>query len=216
MSRTGLFLVLEGGEGVGKSTHALLLAEWLTSRGIPVHSAREPGGTPLGEAVREVLLHQGGLDIPAESELLLMLAARAAFVRDVVRPALERGEVMLADRFEYSTFVYQGIGRGLGLERARELNSFATGGLRPDLVVVLDLPPERAAARRRLAGRMEDRIEGEGEAFLTRIHEGYRTVAAADPRAVLVDGDGSPDEVQNRIREVLRARFPEPFGSTQG
>ncbi len=214
MSQTGRFVVLEGGEGVGKSTHALLLTEWFTSLGLSFTCAREPGGTRLGEAVREVLLHHRDLDIPAESELLLMLAARAAFVRDVVRPALERGEIMLADRFEYSTFVYQGIGRGLGLERARELNAFATGGVRPDLVVVLDLSPERAAARR--VGRREDRIEGEGQAFLARIHEGYRTVAARDDHAVLVDADGTPEEVQTRIRQVLKDRLPEPFGSTEG
>ncbi len=214
MSQTGRFVVLEGGEGVGKSTHALLLTEWFTSLGLSFTCAREPGGTRLGEAVREVLLHHRDLDIPAESELLLMLAARAAFVRDVVRPALERGEIMLADRFEYSTFVYQGIGRGLGLERARELNAFATGGVRPDLVVVLDLSPERAAARR--VGRREDRIEGEGQAFLARIHEGYRTVAARDDHAVLVDADGTPEEVQTRIRQILKDRLPEPFGSTEG
>jgi len=214
VSQTGRFVVLEGGEGVGKSTHALLLTEWFTSLGLSFTCAREPGGTRLGEAVREVLLHHRDLDIPAESELLLMLAARAAFVRDVVRPALERGEIMLADRFEYSTFVYQGIGRGLGLERARELNAFATGGVRPDLVVVLDLSPERAAARR--VGRREDRIEGEGQAFLARIHEGYRTVAARDDHAVLVDADGTPEEVQTRIRQVLKDRLPEPFGSTEG
>ncbi len=199
---------------MGKSTHALLLTEWFTSLGLSFTCAREPGGTRLGEAVREVLLHHRDLDIPAESELLLMLAARAAFVRDVVRPALERGEIMLADRFEYSSFVYQGIGRGLGLERARELNAFATGGVRPDLVVVLDLSPERAAARR--VGRREDRIEGEGHAFLARIHEGYRTVAARDDHAVLVDADGTPEEVQTRIRQVLKDRLPEPFGSTEG
>jgi len=216
VSRAGLFLVLEGGEGVGKTTHALLLADWFASLGLTVTRAREPGGTRLGEAIRHVLLHHRDLAIPPESELLLMLAARAAFVREVVRPALARGEIMLSDRFEYSTFVYQGLGRGLGLERARQLNAFATGGLRPDLVVVLDLPPAGAAARRRREGRTDDRIEGEGEGFLTRIHEGYRALAAGDPHAVVVDGQGTSEEVQERIRSVLRARFPEPFGSTEG
>ncbi|TVR61969.1 MAG: dTMP kinase [Gemmatimonadales bacterium] len=216
MSRTGLFLVLEGGEGVGKTTHALLLAQWFASLGLAVTRAREPGGTRLGEAIREVLLHHREMEIPPESELLLMLAARAAFVREVVRPALARGEIMLADRFEYSTFVYQGLGRGLGLDRARDLNAFATGGIRPDLVVVLDLPPSGAAARRRSAGRADDRIEGEGEAFLTRIHAGYRVLAEGDPDAVVVDAEGTPEEVQARIRSVLRVRFPEPFGSTEG
>lgn len=216
MSGTGLFLVLEGGEGVGKTTHALLLDQWFTSLGLTVTRAREPGGTRLGEAVRDVLLHHRDMEISPESELLLMLAARAAFVREVVRPALARGDIMLADRFEYSTFVYQGLGRGLGLERARALNAFATGGLCPDLVVVLDLPPARAADRRRSSGDADDRIEGEGEAFLARIHEGYRALAQGDPGAVVVDGEGTPDEVQERIRSVLRVHFPEPFGSAEG
>ena len=126
-----LFIVLEGGDGVGKTTHVALLSAWFTALGLPHVSTREPGGTPVGEAIRSVVLGRPGLDMPDETELLLILAARAAFVRDVVRPALERGETVLADRFSLSTLAYQGYGRGLDLERVRQAIDFATGGLAP-------------------------------------------------------------------------------------
>ncbi len=217
MSRTpGLFIVLEGGEGVGKTTQARRLADWMQSRGIPHTLAREPGGTRVGEAIRGVLLDQKELSMPSETELLLMLAARAAFVQEVVRPALEAGEVMLSDRFECSTFVYQGLGRGLGLDRVREMNTFATGGVTPDLTLVLDLPTQVALRRQAVAGKVADRIEGEGASFLERVGEGYRTLAAEDPRAVLVDAQGDPDQVQLRLQGLLTERFPEPFRPSQG
>ncbi len=215
-SRRGYFIVLEGGEGTGKSTQLRRLAAWLAERGVPHCVAREPGGTPVGEGIRDLLLERKALRMPAETELLLMLAARAAFVREVVEPALDRGEVMLSDRFETSTFVYQGIARGLGLDRTRMLNRFATGGLEPDIVLVLDLPVDEGIARRRREGRGEDRIEAEGSAFLERVRDGYREVAISDPRAVLVDGAGELDEVQGRILELLGRRFPELFGAGEG
>ena len=139
MSR-GHFIVLEGGEGVGKTTQLRLLTEWAEGLGLRLSATREPGGTEVGEAIREVLLHRVEMAMPSETELFLMLAARAAFVRDVVRPALERGEIVVADRFDLSTLAYQGFGRGLDMEKVRRMNAFATGGLRPDLYVVLDLP----------------------------------------------------------------------------
>ena len=122
------FVVLEGVEGSGKSTQVRLLSAWLAEMGVAHATTREPGGTAVGEAIRGVLLDRDGLEMPPETELLLVLAARAAFVRDVVRPALERGETVLADRFDLSTFAYQGFGRGLDLETVRRLNEFATGG----------------------------------------------------------------------------------------
>jgi len=212
----GLFVVLEGGEGVGKTTQAQLLSGWLEEQGIRHHLGREPGGTVVGEAIRDVLLERTELAMPPETELLLMLAARAAFVREVVRPVLARGEMMIADRFEYSTFVYQGMARGLGLERVRELNVFATGGLAPDLVLILDVPPELSLDRQLREGRPADRIEGEGEAFLLRVHRGYRELAAMDPHAELVSGEGDAGTVHRRIRDVLERRFPEPFGPGAG
>ena len=210
-AQEGLFLVLEGVEGVGKTTQARLLLEWMEGLGLPARLGREPGGTVAGEAIREILLVRDGLEIQAETELLLMLAARAAFVREVVRPLLEAGGIMLADRFETSTFAYQGFGRGLPLVEIQRLNRFATGGLRPDLVLVLDLPWEEGRARQQREGKAADRIESAGDAFLERVRVGYRRLAEDGSDVVLVDGSASPERVQEEIRSILRARFPETF-----
>lgn len=207
--RRGLFLVVEGVEGAGKTTQVDRIVRWLDLLGAPVVRAREPGGTPVGEAVREVLLDRAGLRIGAESELLLMLAARAAFVRDVVRPALDRGAVMVADRFEQSTFAYQGYGRGLPLEEIRRLNTFATGGLRPDLVLALDVAAAEGRRRQRRSGKVEDRIESAGDGFLDRVAAGYRALAREDERVVLIDARPAADRVESSIRRTVQERFPE-------
>lgn len=146
----GLFIVLEGVEGSGKTTQARLLGERLARAGIDHLVTREPGGTATGEEIRRLLLHGG--EVPARAELLLMLAARAVFVEEVVRPALARGAVVVADRYELSTLAYQGYGRGLPLDEVRRMNAFATGGLTADLTLVLDVPPEVGAARRAREG----------------------------------------------------------------
>ena len=208
----GLFLVLEGVEGAGKTTQARLLEEWLEGLGKSVTTTREPGGTALGEAVRAVLLERSELEVPPESELLLVLAARAAFVKDVVRPALARGDVVVADRFSLSTFAYQGHGRGLDLEEVRRLDAFARGGLEPDLTLLLDLPPDEGAGRQRAAGKGSDRIEGAGEAFHARVASGYRALAASgDHRVCVVDARGTPEAVHGRVRAALRKAFPAAF-----
>lgn len=212
MQRRGLFIVLEGVEGAGKSTQARLLSLWMDELGIPHTLAREPGGTPVGEAIRAIVLDKGELTMPPETELFLILGARAAFVRDVVRPALEEGKVVLADRFDLSTFAYQGFGRGLDLEQVRQANAMATGGLRPELTMVLDLPVEMGLERKGGAGA-GDRIEREGEAFLTRVREGYRRLAAEDPVARIIEAEGAPEELQRTLRRVLGETFPGTFPS---
>jgi len=209
------FIVLEGVEGSGKSTQIRLLDAWLDSVGLQHVRAREPGGTRVGEAIRDVLLHGGDEEMVAETELLLMLAARAAFVREVVRPALEAGSTVLADRFDFSTFAYQGHGRGLPLDRVRELNRFATGGLVPDLVVVLDLPPEVGRERQAREGKTLDRIERAGPGFMDRVRSGYRNLAASEGNARMIDGRGTPEEVHARLRALLESSFPETFRHTQ-
>jgi dTMP kinase len=214
--RRGLFIVVEGVEGAGKTTQVSLLLDWLRAQGVPAVRAREPGGTPVGEAVREVLLERRELDVGPESELLLMLAARAAFVRDVVAPALREGKVMVSDRFDFSTFAYQGYGRGLPLDRIRVLNDFATGGLRPDLVLVLDLPAGQGRARQIGAGKEEDRIEAAGVDFLDRVAAGYRTLGAEEPHARLVDATPEVEVVQEALRRILVDHFPEPLGAGRG
>lgn len=207
------FIVLEGVEGAGKSTQVGLLGAWLTAAGIPWISAREPGGTPVGEAIRSVLLDARDLDVPAETELFLMLGARAAFVRDVVRPALARGEVVIGDRFDLSSFAYQGYGRGIPLDDVRRLNDVATGGLRPDAYVVLDVPVDEGVARQQVEGGAPDRIEAAGHEFLTRVRSGYLDLAEADGRAHAIDGRGDAEKVHRRIRALLGSLFPETFPS---
>ncbi len=207
----GLFLVLEGVEGAGKTTQTGLLAEWLTSLGHRVTATREPGGTAVGEAVRGVLLDRAELDIPPESELLLMLAARAAFVRDIVRPALARGEIVVADRFSLSTLAYQGYGRGLELGMVRRLDAFARAGLAPDLTLVFDLAPEEGVRRQQAAGKGRDRIEQAGEAFHARVSAGYRELARSEEGVQSIDALGTPDAVHERVRAALQGAFSGTF-----
>lgn len=206
----GLFIVLEGVEGAGKSTQARLLDEWLQELGLPRTLAREPGGTPVGEAIRRVVLDKGELTMPAETELFLILAARSAFTREVVRPALDAGHVVVADRYDLSTFAYQGYGRGLDLDTIRGANEVATGGLRPRLYLILDLPVD-AGLERKSGGERSDRIEREGAMFLTRVREGYQALAGTLSNAVLIPAQGTPEDVQGSIRKALLERFPETF-----
>lgn len=212
----GLFLVLEGVEGAGKSTQAARLSEWLTTRGVRHVATREPGGTAVGEALRSLVLARTDLDISPETELLAILAARAAFVRDVVRPALARGEVVLSDRYDLSTLAYQGFGRGLDLDEIRRIGAFATGDLRPDLVVVLDVSIAEGAERQRRQGKDADRFEGEGERFLSRVRDGYVALARSEPGVRTVDGRGTADAVHERIVRLLQAEFPETFAPADG
>ncbi|NNF37506.1 MAG: dTMP kinase [Gemmatimonadetes bacterium] len=210
------FIVLEGVEGAGKTTQIRLLSAWLDALGVEYVTAREPGGTEVGEAIRGLLLAHREEGVPDETELLLMLAARAAFVRRVVRPALEAGRVVLADRFDLSTFAYQGYGRGLDLDAVARMNAFATGGLRPDAELVLDLPASAGAARQAQEGSEADRIENEGTGFLERVREGYRELAAERADAHLIDALDTPEGVQRRLRELLSGLFPETFAVREG
>jgi dTMP kinase len=209
-----MFLVLEGGEGSGKSTQARLLGEWLTRLGVEHVVTREPGGTGVGEQIRQVLLHGG--EVPARTELLLMLAARAAFVDEVVRPALDGGAVVVADRYELSSFAYQGYGRGLPLEQVRAANAMATGGLRPDLTIILDVPPEEGSARRSRAGSGQDRIERAGADFHRSVVEAYRLLALSEPDIVTLTGTGAPEAVHEAITDLLARRYPETFRAGLG
>ncbi len=203
--------MLEGVEGAGKTTQTARLAEWLRARGRAVTATREPGGTRVGEAVRAVLLERADLELPAETELLLVLAARVAFVRQVVEPALTRGEIVVADRFSLSTLAYQGYGRGLDLVTVRRMDAFARAGVEPDLVLVLDLPIEEGVQRQRAAGKGSDRIERAGAAFHERVAAGYRALAREGVLAGgligVVDALGTPDAVHERVRAALREAF---------
>jgi dTMP kinase len=206
--------VFEGIEGAGKTTQVRLLGEWLESRGIPHLVTREPGGTAIGEEIRRLLLM--GDAVPDRTELLLMLAARAAIVETRIVPALAEGRIVVADRYELSTLAYQGAGRQLDADLIRELNAFATAGLRPDLTLLLDVPLAVGDGRRAEAGAGPDRIEQAGRAFHERVAGAYRLLAGSEAGVARVDGTGEPAAVHERVKGLLRARFPETFARAMG
>jgi dTMP kinase len=207
----GLFLAFEGVEGAGKSTQVALLAGALRQRGHEVVVAREPGSTPLGERIRETTLGDPDLAIPPRSELFLMLAARAAFVEQLVRPALARGCTVIADRFELSTLAYQGAGRGLDLERVRACNAFATDGLAPHLTLLLELHPDAGAERQRAAGKRFDRMEREDREFHARVARGYTALAERIPGLARVDAAGEIEAVHRLVVEAVGAAIRRNF-----
>jgi len=228
---SGLFITFEGTEGGGKSTQIQLLAQRLRSRQRTVRVLREPGGTPIGEEIRHTLKHsEANRAMTSEAELLLMNASRAQLVREVIRPALAAGEVVLCDRFYDSTTAYQGHGRRLDPAHVRAIIDFAVGEVRPHLTLLLDVPLAVSEARRlsRQAKLLEvpapaggaahvplafneplrDRMEEADRAFFERVHEGYRSLAAAEPRRVrVIDATRSIEEVSLSIWEVVAPMF---------
>jgi len=215
----GVFVVLEGGEGVGKTTQWARLADTLRAVGHDVVAVREPGGTPAGDAIRTLLLDPAS-QLAAESEALLFAASRAQLVRDVIEPALHRGAVVLVDRFLLSTYAYQGAGRGLAMPSLQAVNHFATGGLAPDLTLLLSLPLAEAQARMHARGAA-DRMEREHLSFHERVREAFDRALTPEWQAVhpeigpvvAVAADQSPDAVTVRCLEALVARWPERFAA---
>jgi dTMP kinase len=195
-----MFITFEGVDGSGKSTQAELLAGWLRGQGRTVLTTREPGGTPVGEAVRDLVLH--GDELSPWTEAALFAAARAEHVELAIRPALERGEDVVCDRYLDSSVAYQGIARGLGEARVLELNLAVTGGLLPDRTFLVLVDPEEA---RRRGGEYRDRIERETEEFMRRADEAFRSLAASYPaRIVALDGDRPAEEIAEEVREHVR------------
>jgi dTMP kinase len=182
----GLFIAFEGGDGAGKSTQAARLAEALESRGLKVLRTREPGGTPIGEKLRSLVLDHGHGHIDAHTEALIFAASRAAHAGQVIRPALERGDIVLTDRYIDSSVAYQGAGRGLGTGAVRTLNEWATEGLQPDLTVLLDVDPADGRRRRTAGDAAEDRLESEADEFHALIRDAFLQLAASRPEAYLV------------------------------
>ena len=200
----GVFIVFEGPEGSGKSTQARLLAERLTAEGRSVVLTREPGGTPIAEQVRTILLDPANCAMLPEAEALLYSAARAQHVGDVIRPELERGAVVICDRFADSTLAYQGGGRGLSIDDLRTIQRFATGGLTPTLRILVDVPVE-VGLRRRFGVEAEvNRLDVAGAEFHERVRASYLAMAAQDEASwVVVDGDDTVEAVEERIRQAV-------------
>ena len=198
MATRGVFVVLEGGDGCGKSTQARLLVARLRELGREVVATREPGATEAGAAIRSVVL--GGGDLDPRAEALLIAADRAEHVAEVIRPALERGAVVVSDRYIPSSLAYQGVGRGLGVEEIARLSEWATGGLQPDLVIVLDVPASQAAGRR--AGP-EDRMEREPDSFRAAVNQAYGDLASRFGWT-LIDGAEPVEAVAEEIWAAVR------------
>ncbi|AFM33999.1 MULTISPECIES: dTMP kinase [Stutzerimonas] len=208
----GLFVTLEGPEGAGKSTNREYLAERLRACGVDVVLTREPGGTPLAERIRELLLTPADEPMAVDTELLLVFAARAQHLAQVIRPALERGAVVLCDRFTDATYAYQGGGRGLSIERIAQLEVFVQGELRPDLTLIFDLPVEVGLARAAARGRL-DRFEQEGLRFFESVRRAYLERAKAAPSRYRIIDAGQP---LNVVQQDVQALIPDLMGRLDG
>jgi dTMP kinase len=203
----GLFVTFEGGEGTGKSTQIARLAARLGARGLEPVITREPGGTPLAEGIRALLLDRGRAPGPV-AEAFLMEAARADLVAQVIRPALAAGRVVLCDRYDDSTLAYQGAGRGLDPEALRAWNRAATGGLTPDLTLLFDLDPAAGLARRAGAEGETNRLDREPREFHARVREGYLALARAEPgRFLVLDASLPPEALEARVWEGVVPRL---------
>ncbi len=200
-----MFISIEGADGVGKTTQARLLADALSGQAYRVASLRDPGSTALGEALRELILRRAEIPVGAMAEMLLYMAARAQLVEEAIRPALAQGSIVICDRYLLSNVVYQGYGCGLDVNRLWEIGQFITGGLLPDLTVVLDLPEEVASVRRKTR---TDRIESRDEEFHRRIRYGFLAEASKNPEKIMVlDARPPIQEVHRQILTLIMSRL---------
>ena len=203
-----MFITLEGPEGSGKTTQIELLVAWLGEQGYDVVLTREPGGTDIGTQIRDVLHDPANTAMAATAEILLYSADRAQHVAEFITPFLAEGKIVISDRYYDSTLAYQGYGRGLDLEALQAITAFATGGLKPDLTLYLDIAPEKGLERRQTGGGEWNRLDAEALEFHQRVREGYLELIEQEPeRWVVVDADGSVEEVQEEIRERVGARL---------
>ena len=203
------FITFEGSEGCGKSTQVKRLVVRLKKNGVPFTLTREPGGTPIGESIRELLqFAPESANMSPETELLLFEASRAQLVREIIEPALARGHCVISDRYFDSTTVYQGAARKLDRELVERMNRFAVGDCVPDITVVLDVDLKTAKARMK-APRRPDRMEQETEEFYERVRDGYLELAKREPtRVILIDGSKSPDQIETEVWDIVSSKFP--------
>jgi dTMP kinase len=204
---TGLFITFEGPDGCGKSTQIAPLADYLRSKGRTVYTTREPGGTEISDQVRQIIMAMKNTSMHPRTELLLFLSARAQLVEEVIRPRLAAGEIVISDRYADSTLAYQGYGHGVDLDVIRNLLAFATGGLKPDLTLLLDVDAETGLRRRQTGGGEWNRLDAYQLEFHRRVRDGYHELASLEPsRWVTVDAEQSPEMVQLAIRQIVDER----------
>ena len=205
MTKKGIFISLEGIEGCGKSTQSKLLAQYFTELGYCVILTREPGGTPIGEKIRDLLLDPENSNMASITELLLYLASRAQHIIEVISPALSDGKIVICERFNASTLAYQGYARGLDLDQVWKLTNMATYGLEPDLTIILDMDVKNGLARAERRSNHKDRLEREDFMFHNKVRQGYNIIASKwTKRVKLIDANGSIDEVFTRIKESIK------------
>jgi dTMP kinase len=209
LSEHGLFITFEGPDGSGKSTQARLLAQRLRGEGRAVLESVEPGGTPIGQQIRRILLDPANKELAPTAELLLMFAARAQNVEQWILPALQQGTIVISDRFTDSSIAYQGAGRGLGRNTVLELDRIACRGLVPDLTICIDLDTETGLARALARGGMETRLEEQAIEFHHKVREAYHELARCEPqRFRLIDGHGTPDAIAAKVWEQVTPLLP--------
>ena len=204
----GHFIVFEGIDGSGTTTQCHQLADYLRHAGIPFILTREPGGTPAAEKIRDLVLDPALGDISHTAELFLYAASRAQHVEELIRPALDRGDVVICDRYIASSLAYQGYGRGLDLDTIRQVNVLAVIGCMPDLTIYLDLPLAVARARRNKRGEVADRLERGGESLQEKVTRGYREIAKGDHTALVLDARQNEAQLAGNIRDALRKQLP--------
>lgn len=199
----GIFIVLEGPDGSGKSTMAKKIGEYYKGKGRNIEFTREPGGTKIGEKIRDIILDNNNTEMDYRTEALLYASARAQLVSEKIKPWLNEGKIVISERYVYSSLVYQGIGRGLGVEEVMKINDFAIAGLKPDMVLMLDVNPEKGL-KRKLAGG-GDRLENEEVSFHKEVYEGYKKLASYFPEIKLINAERSIDDIFRDIKGIINS-----------
>ncbi|MGD9568460.1 MAG: dTMP kinase [Sedimentibacter sp.] len=197
----GIFIVLEGPDGSGKSTMAKKIGEYYKGKGRVIEFAREPGGTQIGEKIRTLILDNNNTEMDFRTEALLYAAARAQLVSEKIKPWLNEGKIVICERYVYSSLVYQGIGRGLGVEEVKKINDFAIAGLKPDMVLMLDVNPEKALKRKLVGGG--DRLENEKVSFHQEVYDGYKKLIKYFPEIKLIDAERTINEIFSDIKKII-------------
>jgi len=198
----GLFIVLEGPDGSGKSTMAKMIAQYYQDAGREIVFTREPGGTKISEQIRDIILDNNNTEMAYMTEAMLYAASRAQLVSEFIKPNLEKGKVVISERYVYSSIVYQGIARNLGIQKVKEINDFAIDGLEPDLVLFFDINPEKALNRKLSTGN-GDRLENEKLDFHKKVYEGYKEISKIYNEIISINADKSVDELFSDIKNII-------------